>query len=134
MKTIRLCVLSTHTCPCHNPTPTMAKSIRHVDVSRPIIIICPVWLKPGFTCEENTSPEPDAIRRQHWPNQAGYHDEPQSGPDTSALLPVGWTPTFWEMTDHGRKNEHSLHGQQHLWWTFLQSPCQRHAPSKLAHL
>ncbi len=28
-------------------------------------------------------------------------------------------------------NEHSIHGQQ-LWWTFLQSACQLHAPSKLA--
>ncbi len=28
-------------------------------------------------------------------------------------------------------NEHSIHGQQ-LWWTFLQSGCQLHAPSKLA--
>ena len=30
-----------------------------------------------------------------------------------------------------KKNEHSIHGQQ-LWWTFLQSACQLHAPSKLA--
>ncbi len=29
------------------------------------------------------------------------------------------------------RNEHSIHGQ-HLWWTFLQSACQLHAPSKLA--
>ncbi len=28
------------------------------------------------------------------------------------------------------ENEHSVHGQQ-LWWTFLQSACQLHAPSKL---
>ncbi len=27
------------------------------------------------------------------------------------------------------ENEHSIHGQQ-LWWTFLQSGCQLHAPSK----
>ncbi len=29
------------------------------------------------------------------------------------------------------RNEHSIHRQQ-LWWTFLQSACQLHAPSKLA--
>ncbi len=29
------------------------------------------------------------------------------------------------------ENEHSIHGQQ-LWWTFLQSACQLHAPSKLS--
>ncbi len=32
---------------------------------------------------------------------------------------------LWEI------NEHSIHMQQ-LWWTFLQSACQLHAPSKLA--
>ncbi len=32
---------------------------------------------------------------------------------------------------HDPWNEHSIHGQQ-LWWTFLQSVCQLHAPSKLA--
>ncbi len=33
-------------------------------------------------------------------------------------------------TAYGRE-KNSIHGQQ-LWWTFLQSPCQLHIPSKLA--
>ncbi len=46
---------------------------------------------------------------------------------------VRYTAKFSETpleTAYGR-NYHSIHGQQ-LWWTFLQSACKLHAPSKLA--
>ncbi len=49
------------------------------------------------------------------------------------VRPVGCTAKFSEMpfeTAYGREINIKIHGQQ-LWWTFLQSACQLHAPSKL---
>ncbi len=53
---------------------------------------------------------------------------------SAVVRPVGCTAKFSEMPlemAYVRENKHSIHGQQ-LWWTFLQSACQLHAPSKLA--
>ncbi len=58
-----LCI--TYACPYHNPTVTMDHSIHNVDISEPLThttpytlsAICPVQWKPGFICEENTSPK-----------------------------------------------------------------------------
>ncbi len=47
---------------------------------------------------------------------------------------VGCTAKFSETPlemAYGREMNSSIHRQQ-LWWTFLQSACQLHAPSKLA--
>ncbi len=63
---MHLCSLSiTYACPYHNPTTTMGHSIHNVDISKPLThtrpytlsAICPVQWKPGFICEENTSPK-----------------------------------------------------------------------------
>ncbi len=63
---MHLCSLSiTYTCPYHNPTATMGHSIHNVGISKPLTqttlytlsAICPVQWKPGFICEENTSPK-----------------------------------------------------------------------------
>ncbi len=63
---IHLCSLSiTYACPYHDPTATMGHSIHSVDISKPLShttpytlsAICPVQSKPGFICEENTSPK-----------------------------------------------------------------------------
>ncbi len=63
---MHLCSLSiTYTCPYHNPTATMGHSIHNVDIHKPLThttpymlsAICPVQWKPGFICEENTSPK-----------------------------------------------------------------------------
>ncbi len=60
------CSLSiTYACPYHNPTATMGHSIHNVYISKPLThmtpytlsVICPVQWKPGFICEENTSPK-----------------------------------------------------------------------------
>jgi hypothetical protein len=53
-----------YACPSHNLTATMGHSVHNVDISKPLIhitpytlsAICPVQLKPGFICEEHTSP------------------------------------------------------------------------------
>ncbi len=63
---MHLCLLSiTYACPYHNPTATMGHSIHNIDISKPLThttphmrsAICPVQWKPGFICEENTSPK-----------------------------------------------------------------------------
>ncbi len=60
------CSLSiTYACPYDNPTTTMGHSIHNVDISKLLthttpytrFAICPVQWKPGFICEENTSPK-----------------------------------------------------------------------------
>ncbi len=43
---------------------------------------------------------------------------------------VGCTAKSFETPLEMAYGRHSIHGQQ-LWWTFLQSACQLHAPSKL---
>ncbi len=52
---------------------------------------------------------------------------------SAVVRPVGCTAKFSDALGDGlwQINEHSIHGQQ-LWWTFLQSAYQLHAPSKLA--
>ncbi len=63
---MHLCSFSiTYACQYHNPTATMGHSIHTVDVSKPLThttpytlsVIYPVQWKPGFICEENTSPK-----------------------------------------------------------------------------
>lgn len=46
---MQLCLLSiAYACLCHNPTATMGNFVHNVDISK--------QLKPGFICEEHTSP------------------------------------------------------------------------------
>ncbi len=63
---MHLCSLSIkYACPYHNPNATMGNSIHNVNISKPLTqttpytlsAICPVQWKPGFICEENTSPK-----------------------------------------------------------------------------
>ncbi len=67
---MHLCSLSiTYACPYHNPTTTMGHSIHNVDISKPfthttpytLSVICPVQWKPGFICEENSSPKTQTL-------------------------------------------------------------------------
>jgi uncharacterized protein with NAD-binding domain and iron-sulfur cluster len=59
---IKLCSLSVaYARPYHNPTATMGYSVQNIIISKPLAhttpsAICPVQLKPGFICEEHTSP------------------------------------------------------------------------------
>jgi hypothetical protein len=49
---------------------------------------------------------------------------------SAVVSPFGRTAKFFKTMEaaYGRENEHSIIWQ-HLWWTFLQSACQLHAPS-----
>jgi hypothetical protein len=153
---MQLCLLSlAYACLYHNPI-TMGHSVCNIDISKllahtmpyTLSAICAVQLKPGFIHEEHTSPACQWPACQ-WPPKVSICPlRSVTTPNCSQVKSLVRMTSFPEtvsdrlyrnssvMQTHnfiscpGVLNVHSILWQQ-LWWTFLQSACQLHVPSKL---
>ncbi len=151
---MHLCSLSiTYACAYHNPTANMATRCQrwHQQTAHPhdaIHAVChlPCTVKTGIhPWREHLARVSDAIECEHLPTQVGYDDELQSGRDPDEVnehadelpwdsLCRNYLVMQTDCCSSCRLMVEKLtliHGKQ-IWWTFLQSACHLHAPSKLA--